>query len=584
MTIRTYKVTLDSKNTIAPEPVFLRQGDKTGAVVIDATLMDNGAPISIYGLKPSFMANTADGKAVVSDTTGFSIVDASGGEFTYQVPSQLGSIDGKIQIAYFSFLDSYGAQSTFNVVFVVEKAADMTKDSAKDWVSNLNEIIDKYNQWVNSSHSYWQDFVNGNKEIIESIDPGGTLLTEIIDARKPASKPSYTTLGERLNDELELLIGDVGDDVDGGIQDYMKPLLAETLVSINTSKFNLGFGTDYHYDIATDYNPHKGDYKKQEIAAMWNAGLRKSLNITSLSTKMDAVVFGGDNVDSPDVSVDNTGRSTMLKENKDFANTVFTSTKAPTFILKGNHDCNYYSGNTPDTIITDTELGSIYRQRDALFDEHRLNNLNYFYKDFDSKKVRLIGLDMYDMPETAGTDGTMTFDRFTTSGLQQAQLDWLANDALLNVPDDYVVLVAGHCSPDGTIHSGRSNHNHSVLKAVLEAFVSGKTTTIVGTDTDMPATVECKFTKVGHIAGFLCGHWHKDESVTINGINYIGTRCSLTAGDNMDGAKRMAQFETSNEDAFDIVTIDNANKSLTMHRVGAGSDNLAISTRTFSYE
>lgn len=36
MAIRTYKVALDTKNAIAPEPVFLRQGDKTGAVVIDS--------------------------------------------------------------------------------------------------------------------------------------------------------------------------------------------------------------------------------------------------------------------------------------------------------------------------------------------------------------------------------------------------------------------------------------------------------------------------------------------------------------------------------------------------------------------
>lgn len=199
MAIRTYKVTLDTKNAIAPEPVLLRQGDKTGAVVIDATLMDNGSPVSLTGLTPSFMANTADGKAVVSDTTGFSIVDASGGEFTYQVPSQLGSVDGKIQIAYFSFSDSSGAQSTFNVVFVVEKAADMTHESAKDWVSNLNNIINQYNQWVNDAHSSWEEFVSANKQIIESIDPGGTLLTEVINARTPSGANAYPSLGNRLD-------------------------------------------------------------------------------------------------------------------------------------------------------------------------------------------------------------------------------------------------------------------------------------------------------------------------------------------------------------------------------------------------
>lgn len=183
MAIRTYKVTLDSKNTLAPEPVYLRQGDKTGAVVIDATLMDNGVPVSLSGLTPMFKANTADGQAVITDSTGFNIVNASGGEFTYQVPSQLGSVYGKIQIAYFSFSDSTGAQSTFDVAFIVKKAADMTQESAKDWVSTLSEIIEQYNQWSNDAHNSWEQFVNDNKAIIESIDPGGKVLSELIGFR-----------------------------------------------------------------------------------------------------------------------------------------------------------------------------------------------------------------------------------------------------------------------------------------------------------------------------------------------------------------------------------------------------------------
>lgn len=183
MAIRTYKVTLDTKNAIAPEPVLLRQGDKTGAVVIDATLMDNGVPVYLDGLTPMFKANTADGEAVIADSTGFSIVNASGGEFTYQVPSQLGSVPGKIKIAYFSFTDASGNQSTFDIAFAVYPAADMTQESAKDWISNLKEIIDQYNQWANDAHNTWEQFVNDNKEIIKSIDPGGKVLSELIDFR-----------------------------------------------------------------------------------------------------------------------------------------------------------------------------------------------------------------------------------------------------------------------------------------------------------------------------------------------------------------------------------------------------------------
>lgn len=183
MAIRTYKVTLDSKNTIAPEPVLLRQGDKTGAVVIDATLMDNGSPVPLSGLTPSFMANTADGKALISDLSGFKVINDVQGRFTYKVPSQLGAVAGKIQIAYFSFVDSEGNQSTFDIAFIVKKAADITKESAKDWVSTLSEIIEQYNQWVNDAHNSWEQFVDDNKAIIESIDPGGKVLSELIGFR-----------------------------------------------------------------------------------------------------------------------------------------------------------------------------------------------------------------------------------------------------------------------------------------------------------------------------------------------------------------------------------------------------------------
>lgn len=141
MAIRTYKVTLDSKNTIAPEPVYLRQGDKTGAVVIDARLIDNGSPVSLSGLTPMFKANTADGQAVIADSNGFSIVNASGGEFTYQVPNALSAVPGKITTAYFSFSDSFGSESTFDVAFVIKKAVDITQAQADDYITIIDGTL-----------------------------------------------------------------------------------------------------------------------------------------------------------------------------------------------------------------------------------------------------------------------------------------------------------------------------------------------------------------------------------------------------------------------------------------------------------
>jgi len=166
MAIRTYKVTLDTKNAIAPEPVYLRQGDKTGAVVIDASVTDNGSPVSLYGLAPMFKANTADGKAVIADGTGFNIVNESGGKFTYQVPNALSAVAGKVTTAYFSFSDSSGAESTFDVVFVVKKAVDFTQEQANDYITivdgTLNSLSDKLKSMSTDIQTILNNYNQGN--------------------------------------------------------------------------------------------------------------------------------------------------------------------------------------------------------------------------------------------------------------------------------------------------------------------------------------------------------------------------------------------------------------------------------------
>lgn len=177
MAIRTYKVTLDTKNAIAPEPVYLRQGDKTGAVVIDATLMDNGAPVSLDGLTPMFKANTADGQAVIADSTGFNIVNASGGEFTYQVPNALSSVNGKIVTAYFSFSDSSGSESTFDVPFVIKSAVDINQKQAEDYITIIDGTLDSLRDQMDSLKIDFNKIINNynmgdfyNKQETDSKD------------------------------------------------------------------------------------------------------------------------------------------------------------------------------------------------------------------------------------------------------------------------------------------------------------------------------------------------------------------------------------------------------------------------------
>lgn len=192
MAIRTYKVTLDSKNAIAPEPVYLRQGDKTGAVVIDATLMDNGTPVSLSGLTPMFKANTADGQAVIADSTGFNVVDESGGEFTYQVPNALSSVPGKITTAYFSFSDSSGSESTFDVAFIIKKAVDITQAQANDYITIIDGTLQSLQQKIDAMNTDVQT-------ILAAFNQGdfyNRAQTDDKDTATLASAKSYADAGD----------------------------------------------------------------------------------------------------------------------------------------------------------------------------------------------------------------------------------------------------------------------------------------------------------------------------------------------------------------------------------------------------
>ena len=235
MAIRTYKVTLDTKNTIAPEPVFLRQGDKTGAVVIDASVTDNGAPVSINGLSATFIANTADGKAVIADGNGFDMTNPSGGEFTYQVPNALSAVAGKVTTAYFSFSDSSGAESTFDVIFVVKKAVDLTQDKAQDYITIIDGTMRTLQQKIDAMNNDIQKVLNAynqgnfyNKAETDSKDTetlsiaekyadsgdSNTLHNVAIDLQKKADLSDFTVLNERVNSLTSLPNGSTSGDAE----------------------------------------------------------------------------------------------------------------------------------------------------------------------------------------------------------------------------------------------------------------------------------------------------------------------------------------------------------------------------------
>lgn len=514
---------------------------------------------------------------------------------------------------YFGLENSAGKRITSNdVCFEVKNGnPDMYVDSIpfrselQKLLDLAHALIDKTDGEIKAKLVKWEELVNkmiadGNSDLDtynERLKTAEDNLALLLKEVKEAGLLTQADLDKSLSEfkiEIKKELDQITEfnnsiknlnvtDVDGGIPDYMIDTLSSAQAGIDKSKFNLVFATDYHYDIGSTYNPFGGD-SVDNMQEMWEAGLRKVLNATSLSNA-DAVVFNGDNVDEPSVHDHKLEKRMMMKEMKDFFKTASSSTKIPAFILKGNHDQNsHYATDykNPDSVISDDELEQIYQDNVVDFGEVRNGKSNYFYKDFPEKKIRLIGLDSYDLPEGANEDGTLKFNRFLISGFQQAQLNWLANTAL-QVTEGTTVVIAMHHPVDGTLASDPRVVNHDVLFQILSDFAEGKTNSVSGKNSDVPVNVNYTFSGAGTIAAVLSGHYHIDGNNTMNGINFIQTRCSLTVGDNMINKKRWAYFGTQLEDAFDVVSIDTTAKTVDLKRVGAGSEDARFATRHFNY-
>lgn len=73
----------------------------------------------------------------------------------------------------------------------VALAKSKIDQAVKDTIQNVDEL-----------QISWEYFVEQNREIIESIDPGGLVLTELIDARKDETGENFGVLKENVNSKL----------------------------------------------------------------------------------------------------------------------------------------------------------------------------------------------------------------------------------------------------------------------------------------------------------------------------------------------------------------------------------------------
>ena len=142
-------------------------------------------------------------------------------------------------------------------------------------------------------------------------------------------------------------------------------------------------------------------------------------------------------------------------------------------------------------------------------------------------------------------------DYFYVSPEQQ---NWLKTEAL-NLPGaDWYAIIFSHVAPTYVGQDGNSISNSEELKTIVSNFYA---------KTDYAANYK------GTLLMWLAGHAHNDEHAMISGVNIITIDgdCFIQA----TGAAARTKG-TISEHAFDIFTVDKANRTIYATRIGAGTD------------
>ncbi|MGL9795630.1 phage baseplate upper protein [Enterococcus sp. DIV1283b] len=203
--------------------IQVRQGNKN-TEVMEATIVENGLPYDLSDCKVYFESVVGKKYSVQLETK---IVDAKKGkinyifdnysmqclhrqtanfiifkgedligttqDFSYFVINAVSKTEGEMG-SYWQSIEDLIADMT---AFINENKGDFT-----DWMNARKEEFDRWRQEQESDYSAWFESI---KDILKTIDPGGTMLAELMDARVDIQGKRNHSISERLLADMDYL-------------------------------------------------------------------------------------------------------------------------------------------------------------------------------------------------------------------------------------------------------------------------------------------------------------------------------------------------------------------------------------------
>lgn len=259
--------------------------------------------------------------------------------------------------------------------------------------------------------------------------------------------------------------------------------------------------------------------------------------------------------------------------------------KESLMVNPGNHDGAYGSYDTAAGVAAyrfnwPPEKLWQYIHRPQAQDFRRVwgDNGKYFFIDNVPQKTRFVMLNSHDGQYSENEDGTAVWS--TMKGCyQQAQLDWLANVAL-DVPEGWTIVLFSHVPPTAQLPIDYSGvGGYAVIRGIVASYASKSTysgsysyNSANGEGEWADASVSVDFTNAkGEIAGWFCGHAHRDAIVSGDlPFPIVTVTCAgnFSYDSENEGSRTL---ETATETAVDFISIDRANKMVYIRRLGVGA-------------
>lgn len=201
----------------------VRQGNRN-TEVLEAILVENALPLDLTGCEV-FFESVIDKKYPIQRLA--KIIDAEKGIIQYTFDEySMQSLHR--QEAYFSIYkgdDLIGSTQNFSY-FVIDAAsktqgemgsywqsvedliADMTafinenKGDFTDWLNDRKEVFEA---WQNAQKTEFTSWIESVKDILKTIDHGGTMLAELIDARVDIQGVRHNSISDRLLADMDYL-------------------------------------------------------------------------------------------------------------------------------------------------------------------------------------------------------------------------------------------------------------------------------------------------------------------------------------------------------------------------------------------